>query len=139
MLISVILKNEILASLVATRDNNIDSIDDLSNRKVNAIVLANSSQSRRLTEENRKFNKLNQINIESVGYRDIFSQKTLIKLMQGTHALVYSESRLIHIHNLDYKHTLHVSEITSRSQLWLSGFIMKKKIDKTIEMKIKRA
>ena len=38
------------------------------------------------------------IEIESVEYKDIYSQKTLIKILKGTHALIYVQHRLNHIY-----------------------------------------
>lgn len=128
----MILKNVILASLVATRDNHIDSIDDLMRSKLKAIVLANTTHHIWLS------NQKHQIKFEAVQYKDVFSDKILIKILQGTHALLYYENNLVHFDAmLNHKYHLHLSE--SKKQLYLSGFIMRKSIDNTIERKIKRS
>ena len=78
-----------------------------------------------------------QIKIELIDYRDIYSEKTLMKILQGTHVLIHVEDKLKHIYMFNYKYPLHLSK--SNSYLWPKGFIMKKSIEKTIEDKIKKA
>ena len=133
LIFSMILKNEILVSLISTRDNNIDSLNDLSTRQINAFVDGNNSFYRRFKDLFVE----KQISIEPIDYRDIFSEKILIKVMQGTHVLIHVESELKHIYMFNYKYPLHLSK--SNSYLWPRGFIMKKSIEKTIEDMIKKA
>ena len=78
-----------------------------------------------------------QIKIEPIDYRDIYSEEILMKILQGTHALIHVESKLKHIYMFNYKYPLHLSK--SNSYLWPRGFIMKKSIEKTIGDKIKKA
>ena len=139
----MILKNKILTSLVATMDNNIDSIDDLIRSKLKAIVLVNTTHHIWLSNQNKKFksqrsNQKHQIQFEAVEYEDVFSDKILIKILQGTHVLLYYENNLVHFDAmLNQKYPLHLSK--SKKQLYLPGFIMRKSIDNTIERKIKRS
>ena len=133
-MISMFLKNGILASLVATRDNNIDSISDLINSKINAIADGHSSIYYYFAKKNVK-NYQNRF--EPVEFMDVYSEKTLIKILQGTHALIHDENKLNHIYKINYKYPLHLSK--SRLYLFLREFIMKKSIEKTIEEKIKKA
>ena len=135
LIISMILKNEILASLLATRDNNIDSIHELINTKINAIVDGNSYFYKTFKEECVG----KPIRIEPVEYKEIYSEKTLFNILKGTHALIYVQHRLNHIYMINYKYPLHLSKSKSGTYLLLRGFIMKKSIDKEIENKIKKA
>ena len=128
------LKNEILASLVATRDNNIDSISDLINSKINAIVYSHNSFYDYFIKKNVK-NYQNRF--KPVKFVDIYSEQTLIKILQGTHVLIHNENKLNHYHMINYKYPLHLSK--SRLYLFLRGFIMKKSIDKKIQDKINKA
>ena len=132
MIISMFFKNDILASLVATRENNIDSMNDLMTTKIKTIVDRNSIVYRGLNEENKQ-----NVKFENLEYMDIFSQRTLIKILQGTHALIYGDDRLLHIQQINYKFPLHISK--TREHVYLGGYIMKKSIDKTIEENIKNA
>ena len=129
----MILKNETLASLVATRDNNIDSISDLMTTKVKAFVFGKSFYN----EFIKKHIKNYQNKFQLTNHYDIYNEQNLIKILQGTHALIYDENYLNHIYMINYKYPLHLSK--SRSYLYLRGFIMKKSIDKTIQDKIKKA
>lgn len=139
----MILKNKILTSLVATMDNNIDSIDDLIRSKLKAIVLANTTHHIWLSNQKKKFksqrsNQKHQIQFEAVEYEDVFSDKILIKILQGTHVLLYYENNLVHFDAmLNQEYPLHLSK--SKKQLYLPGLIMRKSIDNTIERKIKRS
>ena len=133
LIFSLILKNEILVSLISTRDNNIDSLNDLIKTQINTIVDVNSSFYRRFKNEFLK----KQIRIEPIDYKNIFKEKTITKILYGTHALVLSENRLKHVYMLNYKYPLHKSK--SNANLFPRGIIMKKSIDKTIEENIKKA
>ena len=133
LIFSIILKNEILESLISTRDNNIDSLNDLSTSQINAFVDGNNSFYLRF--KNLFIEK--QIQIELIDYGDIYSKKTLTKILKGTHVLIHVERELKHIYMFNYKYPLHLSK--SNSYLWPRGFIMKKSIEKTIEDKIKKA
>ena len=133
LIFSMILKNEILVSLISTRDNNIDSLNDLSTSQINVFADGNNSFYRRF--KNLFVEK--QIQIEPIDYRDIYSEKTLTKILKGTHVLIHVESELKYICMFNYKYPLHLSK--SNSYLWPKGFIMKKSIEKTIEDKIKKA
>ena len=129
----MILKNHVLVSLISTRDNNIDSLNDLSTRQFNAFVDGNNSFYWRFKDLFVE----KQIQFEPIDYRDIYSEKILMKILQGTHALIHVESKLKHIYRFNYKYPLHLSK--SNSYLWPRGFIMKKSIEKTIGDKIKKA
>ena len=134
LIISMFLKNETLASLLATRDNNIDSINDLMTTNMNGFILENSQFYNGFIKKHVKNHK----NIfKPVNHNDIYSEESFIQILQGTHALIYVETKLKHIHMINYKYPLHLSK--SRLYLLLRGFIMKKSIDKTIEEKIKKA
>ena len=132
LIFSMIFKNEILASLMSTRDNNINSLNDLSTSQMNAFVNGNHSFYWR--SKSLFFEK--QIQVELIDFRDIYSEKTLIQILKGTHVLIHAESELNHIYMFNYKYPLHLSK--SNSYLWSKGIIMKKSIDKTIEEKIKK-
>ena len=133
LIISILLKNETLASLVATRDNNIDSISDLINSKIKVIVDGHSGFYHYFIKKNVK-NYQNRF--KPVKFIDIYSEQTLIKLLQGTHALLYHENNLKHIHMINYKYPLYLSK--SGVYLLVRGFIMKKSIGKSIENKINK-
>ena len=128
------MKNEILASLVATRDNNINSLNDLMGVKLNAFVL-NPSNFYNDFIKTRIPNY--QHTFQPVNYKQLYSQQTLVKILKGTHALIYVENKLNHIYMINYKYPLYLSR--SGLFLLLRGFIMKKSIDKTIQDKIKKA
>ena len=128
------LKNETLATLVATTDNNVDSINDLITMKINGFILENSQFYNGFIKKHVKNHK--DI-FEPVNHNDIYSEQSFIQILQGTHALIYVETKLNHIYMINYKYPLHLSK--SRLYLLLRGFIMKKSIDKIIEDKIKKA
>lgn len=135
MVLSMILKNEVLRSLVATKENNIHSINDMISMKINAIVIANSSQHLRILEENSKTK--NKINIETITFNDIFNDKTLVKILNGTHAVIYGETSTVDLFKLNYKYPLHLS--MSENQRLMSAFVMKKSLDEQIQRKINKA
>ena len=129
----MILKNETLASLVAIRDNNINSINDLMTTKVKAFVFGKSFYNDLIKKQIKNY----QNKFQLINHQNIYSEQTLIKILQGTHALIHDENKLNHYYMINYKYPLHLSK--SRMYLFLRGFIMKKSIDKKIEDKMKKA
>ena len=134
MIISMFLKNQTLAKLLATTDNSIDSINHLITTKINGFILENSQFYNSFIKKHVK----NHENIfKPVNHNDIYSEENFIQMLQGTHALIYVQNKFNHIYMINYKYPLHLSK--SRLYLLLRGFIMKKSIDKIIEDKIKKA
>ena len=134
-IISNLFKNEILASLMAKRTLLVDSLEDLKDRQMKALVPDGSSQYRKLisTYKENCYQDCGKY-IEKITWPDLWSVHTMGKVLAGTHTIVFTEGKLVTLFELYKKYPLHLSD--KREQLSVGAFLMRKDIEPETKEKI---